>query len=80
MSRWRDVQQMLAREMDWEAARAAMRAISQEYGGRSFYVPQLPRVDRTAVRADIQAGATQRTVAQTHGISVRTVRRIVRGA
>lgn len=79
MSRWEDLQRAIAKDMDWESARKAMRAIARVHGGEVVYVPVLPRVDRDAVREEVRAGAPVREVCERHEISASTCRRIVRG-
>lgn len=79
MSSWRDIERTLAETLSWDDARAAMRAVTAAHGGEAVYVPSRPVADRDAARAAVRAEVPPRDVAVAYGVSVRTVRRWVRG-
>lgn len=79
----RDLVQMVERELGaklpTDSVHRVEAALCQQYGGERLYVPKLPKLVHQVRLADIGSGMHGAAVAAEMRLSVRQVRRIVRG-
>ena len=79
----RELVQMVEKErgttLPRDSAHRIEAALCQQYGGERYYVPKLPKLVAQVRIAAVGTGAPSTVLASETGLSVRQVRRIVRG-
>ena len=79
----RELVQMVEKELGTvlpkDSAHKLEAALCQAYGGERMYIPKLPKLVHQVRMASLGTGTASAALAAPMGLSVRQVRRIVRG-